>query len=209
MAIGFRMTSRLAILTIVAIVLALLPTDNALANRSCNYLAFRKDTNNNSPLLAYWTFDGNCAGSESWRAGSGTTTDTCEVNKGWLPDGWYDLQSPYMEHNYSGTAIRGRVWRLQDKKCWSGQWRTELFIHTEETADNSQVCTSDSDDPWCWDGTPSGNATNDYYSQGCVKVRRSSPEHNKGGDIGPLHNRWHNSLGLDHSARTDALYVYN
>jgi hypothetical protein len=205
---SIRLKSRqqLAILAVSSLVATIFPMHPASANRSCNYLAFRKDTNKNSVLLAYWTFDGNCAGSASWRAGSGVSTDGCEENKGWLPNGWYD--SPFMDHSYNGVYIRGRVWRLSDKQCQAGAWRTELFIHSEETPTNTQLCTSNTDDPWCWDGTPNGDATNDYASEGCVKVRRNSPEHNKSADLGPLHDRWHNSLGLTHSSRSDALYVY-
>lgn len=206
-----RNLQRVALLSVAVLFVTLVPVQEASASRACNYLAFSKNTNKNSTLLAYWTFDGNCAGSDSWRAGSGTTTDPCESFKGWLPNGWYDLQSPYMDHDYGGSLIKGRVWRLSDKWCPGGSTlRDELFIHTEETSSNTQVCSSDSDDDWCWDGTPNGDATNDYASQGCIKIRRGSPEHTKSADLGPLHDRWHNNLGLgDNTSRTDALYVYN
>lgn len=202
-----RNTQRAALLSVVCLFATLVQVHEASASRSCNHLRFVKGTTKNSTLLALWTIDGNCAGSNSWRAGSGLTTDPCEKNKGWLPNGWYD--SPFMDHNYAGNAIRGRVWRLSDKAC-GGIDRTELFIHTEETSSNRQICTSASDDDWCWDGYPSRtSATNDYASEGCIKIRRASPEHDNSEDLVPLHYSWHNQLGLGHESRTDALYVYN
>lgn len=148
----------------------------AAAARSCLYFEFVKNTNINSTLYWRWMDDyGRCLHSDSWRAGSGVTTDPCQTNQGWLPNGWYDLDSTGHVDGYGGMAIKGRVWSLQDKNCSDGTPRTELFIHTEETQSNGQSCSSDPDDPWCWDKTAAcstcGAGTNDYKSEGCIKVR--------------------------------------
>ncbi|GIU99793.1 MAG: hypothetical protein KatS3mg014_1409 [Actinomycetota bacterium] len=117
-------------------------------------------------------------------------------------------------NNYDGSAIWGRVWHLQDKQCHDGTWRTELFIHTEETSGNGQRCTSDPDDPECWDDTPAspgGNpGTNDFKSQGCIKVRRQSPEGSWPDAMSDVHSDWHDIGGLGHGqARADSLYVHS
>ena len=58
--------------------------------------------------------------------------------------------------------------------------RFGLFIHTEETKTNGQHCPTSGDDPYCWEGS------NDYYSDGCVKVSHPS-------GVSTVHNWWHNS----------------
>ena len=125
----------------------------------------------------------------------------CWVGHGWLPTGYYDLRGHW--NNYNGT-IRGRVFYLQDKTCWNGTWRTQLFIHSEETADQGQYCPTAGDDPYCWDG-PS-----DYYSNGCIKLSHSGygfPD-----NIQDAHWWWHNRDGYSfhgYSTANDALYVYS
>jgi hypothetical protein len=96
-------------------------TQPAGASRSCLYFEFAKSTNTNSTLYWRWMDDyGRCVYSASWRAGSGTTTDPCQVSAGWLPNGWYDLKSAGHQDSYSGTTIWGRIWSLQDKACSNG-----------------------------------------------------------------------------------------
>ena len=97
---------------------------------------------------------------------------------GWLPTGYYDLWGHW--DNYNG-AIAGRVFYLQNKPCWNGTWRTELFVHSEETAGQGQYCPTAGDDPYCWEGAY------DYYSNGCIKVSRAGYP----SDLRLVHDGWH------------------
>jgi hypothetical protein len=141
---------------------------------------FTKSTNLNSTLTIVWQQIPGHFSTVSWRAGSGTSTDSCWISHGWLPNGWYDLWGHW--NNYDGSAIKGRVFYLQNKQCWNGTWRTELFVHSEETAGNGQYCPSPYDDPFCWEGD------SDYYSNGCIKVSHWN-------DIGGVHQAWHDKSG--------------
>jgi hypothetical protein len=181
----------------------------ASAARPCAYFEFDKGTNLNSTLLWRYVNDfGQCTLSHSYRAGSGDTTDPCQVNHGWLPNGWYDVT--FHQNTYSGSLIFGRVWRLSDKACSGGTLRTELFIHSEQTSSNGQVCTSNADDLQCWDKTPGTAGTNDYYSNGCIKVRRPSAEGSWADDVSSIHSDWHNlGAGSGHgNLYTDGVYVH-
>lgn len=208
-----RIIATATILTLTTLV-PLVQTEPANAVTSCMYFDFAKSTNINSTLTWKW-YDsyGRCIYSASWRAGSGTTTDTCESFAGWLPNGWYDSPSG-MNNNWNGNEIKGRVWTLQNKNCNDGTPRTELFIHTEETYTNGQSCSSASDDPWCWDSTPANAGaaagTNDFKSEGCIKVRRQSPEGSWPNAMGDVHTTYHNHGPSGHGAfRADMLYVHN
>lgn len=180
-------------------------------------LRFLATTNTDSTLKWKWANEFNqCIYSESWRAGSGTGTDACELNIGWLPTGWYDMQGHY--NSYSGTSIFGRAWHLQDKACSDPTIiRTQLLIHTEETSTNTQECDDiiNNDTLKCWDGKWDGNANWDYRSEGCIKVRRDSPEHAQPGGMSAAHDRWHQDGGpsghgpSSGSAWADRLYVHN
>jgi hypothetical protein len=186
----------------------------ASASRSCNYLDFSKGSNINSDLRMYQPGpEGLCSKATLWRAGSGITTDPCQVNHGWLPNGWYDLDSTGMIHDFNGSSIHGRVWSLQDKQCNDGTWRTALFIHTEETVSNGQDCGPNDDDPWCWDDTradPGAQVgTNDYKSEACIKVRRNSQEGNWNGDMSDTHTTYHDSWGSHGNSITDILNVHS
>jgi hypothetical protein len=210
----------LASMTLLAVVL-FGPVPVALAQRSCHYFEFAKGTNINSTLRWWYTDEyGRCNRSLEWRAGSGENTNACDAvtpndpDGGWLPNGWYDLQGHW--NDYAGASIRGRVWWMQDKRCSDGTLRTELFIHTEETSANGQDCSSAADDPWCWDSTAAysgaGAGTNDFYSQGCIKVRRQSPEGSWPDAMSDVHSTWHNrGGGSAHGtfARTDTVYVHS
>jgi len=146
---------------------------------------FDRNTNLNSTLTWKWTYPPSSAQySHSWRAGAGSSTDECRRAEGWLPAGWYTQWGHW--NRYSGSAIKGRVWWFQDKYCYDGVTkRTELFIHSEETADNGQTCTSAWDDPTCWEREA------DYYSLGCIKVARPSPVANFPNDLGSAHSYYH------------------
>jgi hypothetical protein len=147
------------------------------------YFDFARQSNIASALTMVWQPLPGKFSTVSWRAGSGTSTDACWIGHGWLPSGWYDLNGHW--DNYNGSSIRGRVFYLQNKPCWNGTWRTELFVHSEETADQGQYCPSVYDDPFCWEGD------SDYYSNGCIKLSRAgSPS-----DLRLMHDGWHSRSG--------------
>jgi hypothetical protein len=199
-----------------------LNTPASAVGRNCAYFEFDKagaaspQGNVNSDLKwRYVDQFGRCVNVRNYRAGSGDTQDPCQVNHGWLPNGWYDLGNEGHIHNRNGALIDGRVWDLQDKACNGGTMRTELFIHTEEEADNTQTCSpASADSPRCWDDTRAFSGadvgTNDYFSEGCIKVRRMSPEGNWANDMADIHSDWHNlgaGSGGHGSGRTDSLLV--
>ena len=76
---------------------------------------------------------------DDWRAGSGLpgpyATKPCENVHRWLPDGTSSLRQ---FDDYAGTLIRGRSFRLSDKRCGDGTLRQETFSHTESAAGNRQ-----------------------------------------------------------------------
>jgi hypothetical protein len=96
-----------------------------------------------------------------WQAGSGNGanwSNECVRNEGHLPNGRYRILG--WHDNYRGSVIFGRVVHLEDKQCATGTWRTELFIHSEQTVNNTQGNTEGTR----WDGD------GDYKSEGCVKL---------------------------------------
>lgn len=148
---------------------------------------------------------------KSWRAGSGENTNECDKSissdpdGGWLPAGWYDVTSH--THSFSGSAIYGRVWQLNDKYCSDGRTlRTELFIHTEENSSGGQSGCDGSmstDGSQCWDGP------NDYYSKACIKVARSGGDDpNAPNDVPNVDYYWHNYNTSLSYPMTNALYVH-
>ena len=180
------MLLRAALAAVFSLALALAAPSSADGWR----FTFYKQSNLSSTLTFGWTdpYDG-LVYSDSWRAGSGVSTDTCWINHGWLPSGSYSTVGHFDSYD---SDIKGRVWQLSDRQCYNGTWRTALFIHTEESPWQGQWC-----EPWCWDGA------HDYYSNGCIKI--SYPY-----DIAALHSRYH-AYGWDaHGYYTayDALYVY-
>ena len=153
---------------------------NASAYRT--WFEFTRQSNLWSPLTIATDYGGGFVTTQTWRAGSGTSTDACWVAHGWLPTGWYDLWGHW--NNYDGT-IKGRVFYLSNKPCWNGTWRSELFIHSEETAAQGQYCPTAYDDPYCWEGDY------DYHSNGCVKVSRAGNP----SDLRLVHDGWHSRSG--------------
>jgi hypothetical protein len=147
------------------------------------FFGFHRSTNTNSYLTInkqdLWT--GAILAQQGWRAGSGVSTNECAVGYGWLPGGWYDIVGHF--DYYNGSAIKGRVWQLSDKRCsgGTGNLRTELFIHSEETADEGQYCPTPYDDPFCWEGD------SDYYSHGCIKLAHEPPWPS---DVAQADNDW-------------------
>ena len=149
--------------------------------RAAVYFDFFRYTNTNSTLYETWqdTSTGKVYARHAWRAGSGTGPWECVPNIGWLPGGYYNIVEHY--DHYDGTKVKGRVWQLSDKACWNGTPRSELFIHSEETADNGQYCPTIYDDPFCWEGDF------DYKSAGCIKLSRAAPYPS---DLAQAHSDW-------------------
>jgi hypothetical protein len=192
------------IVALAALVAALAWAGSARAANG--WWAFERVTNIDSTLSWKWTYPPSPAEySRTWRAGSGISPYECRPAEGWLPAGWYSQWGHW--NQYDGSAVRGRVWWLQDKYCRDGVTRrTELFIHSEETASNGQSCTSAYDDPFCWERAA------DYYSLGCIKLARPSPVADFPNDLGNAHSVYHDYGGSGgHGSFTDTyeLYVFN
>lgn len=155
----------------------------ATASPYYTWFEFTRQSNTWSPLTMAWELGPGWVQTATWRAGSGVSTDACWVGHGWLPAGFYDLRGQW--DYFDGSAIKGRVFYLQDKPCWNGTWRTALFVHSEETAAQGQYCPTAGDDPFCWEGDF------DYYSSGCIKVSRAGNP----SDLRLVHDGWHGKSG--------------
>ena len=194
------MRQRVAAATVVAGACLLLAAPSAVA--ATGWFSFTRANNTDSRLVYKWNTGTNPTVYESptWRAGSGSSTTCGEIGRGWLPLGWYDIWGHWNSYD---ALIKGRVFWLQNKRCADGTLRTELFIHSEETAGNGQYCPTAGDDPYCWEGAF------DYYSNGCIKL--SHPNFGFGDHIGAAHWYWHNRYGSgahgDHADLNDRLYV--
>jgi hypothetical protein len=147
------------------------------------YFEFARQSNIASTLTMTWQQIPGHYSTISWRAGSGISTDACWIGHGWLPTGWYDLHGHW--DNFDGAAIKGRVFLLQDKQCWNGTWRTQLFVQSEETASQGQYCPTPYDNPFCWEGDW------DYYSAGSIKLSRAGNP----SDLAVAHSGWHGKSG--------------
>ncbi|MFE7269079.1 L,D-transpeptidase family protein [Streptomyces sp. NPDC057623] len=122
------------------------------------YLTFKKNTNTNSTLRLIKqrvTEQGTSRVTlAQYRAGSGHTTNECEKNKGWLPNGTYTIGKYHTQ--YDGSVIKGYAFSLNDKTCKNGVTkRTELFIHSKMKKDGTSQWTGD----------------NNYKSEGCIKLK--------------------------------------
>ena len=118
---------------------------------------FSRRSNDTSEL----TFTGPGLGAPmQLRAGSGTVTDECLINFGWLPRGAYDVSAH--DTDLEGD-IAGYAWELSEHQCYDGTFRTDLLIHSEMSAEGGQDPTWE---PNVWtDDNP-----DDYTSFGCIKV---------------------------------------
>ena len=121
---------------------------------------------------------------KAWRAGGGLPgrggQDSCAKNRGWLPNGTYHLQ---LHRDYHGNLIKGRAFRLDDKRCPSGTQRNQLFLHTEQGAGSRQCRNQPGDQACRWEWP----RINDYKSYGCIKM---AP-----GDLRELVNVYHQHFG--------------
>jgi hypothetical protein len=104
---------------------------------------------------------------KSWRAGAGMLgrrgRDACARDRGWLPDGSYRVRAHL---DYPGRLIKGRAFRLDDKRCANGRVRRQLFLHTEQGAHNTQCRDRRGDQACRWEYP----RINDYRSHGCIKL---------------------------------------
>jgi hypothetical protein len=125
--------------------------------------------------------------SEALTAAVADFTDTNVDGKGGSHVTQYIGFAPNCGHwdNFDGAAIKGRVFLLQDKPCWNGTWRTQLFVQSEETANQGQYCPTPYDDLFCWEGD------SDYYSAGSIKLSRAGNP----SDLGLAHSGWHGKSG--------------
>jgi hypothetical protein len=102
-----------------------------------------------------------------WRAGAGMGgkrgRNACINDAGWLPNGTYRLRH---HRDYGGNLIKGRAFRLDDKRCANGNRRFALFIHTEQGAGNRQCRDRRGDQVCRWEFP----RFNDYKSAGCIKM---------------------------------------
>ena len=140
-----RLTTVLVALAVAATsLLVAAPADSATSPWRAS-ITFDKSPRNPSDSRLVWRLyqltDGKWKVVErrQWRAGSGMLgkagRNACANNKGWLPNGTYRVRQ-YAD--YPGHLIKGRVFRLDDKRCASGNRRFDLFVHTEQGAGNSQ-----------------------------------------------------------------------
>ncbi|MFD7661703.1 hypothetical protein [Streptomyces sp. NPDC059788] len=112
-----------------------------------------------------------------YRSGSGqggtAGLDECAKNKGWLPDGTYQVLSHTTGKRGGRDGINGYAIRVADKVCRDGRTqRTALFLHSEMRPDGSQgVARPGRDSPYRWDGDV------DYRSLGCVKLAPADIKH--------------------------------
>ncbi|MET0999482.1 MAG: hypothetical protein ABWX73_12250 [Marmoricola sp.] len=122
----------------------------------------------------------------TWRAGSGLGgkggRDECRRNTGWLPNGSYSF---VQRDRRKGPMINGRVFELSPKVCRNGTQRQLLFIHSEQSSNNTQCRNRKGDDVCRWE-LPQFN---DYRSNGCIKM---SP-----GDLKNLTRRFHRYFRAD------------
>jgi len=178
-----------SLITLIAAIL-LSSTTPAQSATYWGWFYFKKNSSDqtSSTLLWHYTDGISPSGTQKitlGRAGSGVTKNDCEIGKGWLPSDFYGAR--LHDHDYPGTQIRGRVWYIDDKLCSAGTAiRTELFIHTEETMQNTQQgCVTGGDGPWCWE------SAKDYKSAACVKV--SHKNYGFPDTVGSAHARFHNT----------------
>ncbi|MCB5167749.1 hypothetical protein LG634_23320 [Streptomyces bambusae] len=134
-------------------------TADAPAAVPAYYLKFDKSSVTNSRLYLMKSVAGPDRVLASYKAGSGQTTNTCTLNKGWLPNGTYNIE--FHRTNFDGI-INGYVIKISDKKCHNGTKRTELFIHSEMRPNGTQGTIES--ERW------TNSNPNDYYSNGCIKL---------------------------------------
>ncbi|MFI8187165.1 peptidoglycan-binding protein [Actinacidiphila glaucinigra] len=120
------------------------------------YLQFSK--NPSTPIDSVLSIVRNGTVVKKYQAGAGITTNTCASQKGWLPDGTYQIKGHQKNRN---STIKGYAIQLSDKRCSpGGTLRNALFIHSEMTKNGGRGST----EATRWDGS------GDYKSLGCIKL---------------------------------------
>lgn len=168
-----RLAAALMTLAVVAASLLLVAPADSAAQQWRAGITFDKNQKNPANSRLIWHLyhrDGKAwkvVETRRWRAGSGMLgkagRNECVNNKGWLPNGTYRLRQ---YDDYPGQKIKGRAFRLDDKRCTSGNRRFDLFIHTEQGVANKQ-CKNRRGDQLCRWEFPSFN---EYKSAGCIKL---------------------------------------
>ncbi|WP_409470376.1 L,D-transpeptidase family protein [Streptomyces sp. HC307] len=131
------------------------------------YLLFSKNQHKPAASTLYIMRNGKAI--KKYRAGSGVTTNPCASQKGWLPNGVYQITGHQKNRN---SIIKGYAIGLSNKRCSpNGTLRSALFVHSEMAVNGGRG----SSEPTQWNGE------DDYKSLGCIKL---SPP-----DIKDLFNR--------------------
>jgi hypothetical protein len=179
-----RLLSFVAVVACLLTGLLVTPTADASSSRRYAVITFHKNYKNTFRSELTWQVFEVVGGKRTtlvakrWRAGSGfyrNSTNSCRKNRGWLPDGTYQ---PRLYADYHGNLIKGRAIYLGHKACPNGTMRTDLFIHTEQGAHNTQCPNRKGDQPCRWEYPQ----INDYRSLGCVKLKPS--------DLKELYDAW-------------------
>jgi hypothetical protein len=160
-------------LTVVMASLLWAPPADSASSLWRGVITFDKNSSNPANSRLIWRLyqrqggDWKVVESRRWRAGSGMLgragRNSCRNNVGWLPNGTYRVRQ-YAD--YPGHLIKGRAFRLDDKRCGSGNRRFDLFIHTEQGAGNRQCRNRRGDQVCRWEFP----TFNDYKSAGCIKL---------------------------------------
>jgi hypothetical protein len=106
-------------------------------------------------------------------SGDGTTLDDCVTNRGPMPNGTWSISGH--SDTYNGSLVKGRVWLINGGGAvpcaGAGSTnRTEMLVHTDETATRGQACADPYIEAFCWD-----DDDRDYRSNGCIKISRDPP----------------------------------
>src|SRR5205809_6640055 len=122
------MKVRAAIAAAVLAVTLTIPA-NALAYRT--WFEFARQSNIASTLTMVWQYGTGYNGTQTWRAGSGVSTDACWIGHGCVPTGYYDLCGHL--DTFSGKIAR-RVFYVPDKPFYDGTWWLDCFVRSEYTS---------------------------------------------------------------------------
>ena len=140
-----------------ALVLVALHAPRVDADEDVNEFRFTRESSSSSVLTLTSPM---LADPVRVRAGSGTISDECAINFGWIPRGAYDVSA----HD---TALEGDIagfaWELTEHQCYDGTFRTDLLVHSEMSSDGGQ---DDTWEPNVW----TDDEPDDYSSFGCIKV---------------------------------------
>ncbi|MEV5596911.1 hypothetical protein [Streptomyces sp. NPDC052496] len=170
LAVTAALTAGLATATTPAHAHAAEPPAPSPARAGGTYLLFTKNQHDPAASRLRLVQSGTGKVLAAYRAGSGqggtAGLDECAKNKGWLPDGTYQVLAHTTRKKGGRDGINGYAIRIADKVCRDGRTqRTALFLHSEMRPDGTQAAALPGrDNPYRWDGEA------DYRSLGCVKL---------------------------------------